>query len=494
MDYNILYECAKQGLFTDFELTFDDGINQIIMKVHRHILYAYSPYFRAMFTNFMDSNVKQKTMFVKNAHIYHDIIVSFYGQKINSANYPEHKHILESIKCRDFLQLEIDTKILYKLIVPENDFELLLEVADMIGYNEDIINAISRNLSINYKIEIFPRELQIELHNNLSDDLIALNSNDCIYFYDKIGKLVSSYRTELVIKNLSCNKFGIICYTDYNDIKVINMNNNEIVTINKDTVYCDGFMHLDISPDGKRILSCDFESNIHFWNSFNGELIHVFKTGYGFIFRVCYLPLDDKFMIQTETNIYIYDCNDYHLVAHFKMDKDKNICISPNESKIAMYSQNNIDIWNYLTNDIHKIRVSNKINLLQFSTNNNYLIMTCGAMFNPDCYELRIYDLSAKKDIMFSHESELIVDLAYYAKNDYIITIMSGYHNHELKIYDNYLLNDNNDNYDIKDDEYYLKSRHNITESLKFNPHNEINIISNITKDLVKKLNTIILN
>lgn len=493
MDYNILYKCAKQGLFTDFELTFDDGINQIIMKVHRHILYASSPYFRAMFTNFMDSNVKQKTMFVENAHIYHDIIVSFYGQKINSANYPEYKHILESIKCRDFLQLEIDTKILSKLIVPENDFELLLDIADMIGYNEDIIKVISRNLSINYKIETFPRELQIELHNNLSDDLIVLNSNDCIYFYDKIGKLVSSYKTELVIKNLSCNKFGIICYSDYDGIKIINMNNNKIITINKNTVPSSSIMHLDISPDSKRILLCDFESNIHFWNSISGELIHVFKTGYNFISRVCYLPFGDKFMIQTEANIYIYDCNNYHLVTHFKMDKNRNICISPDESKIAMYFENNIDIWNYLTNDIHKIKTDNKISLLQFSTNNNYLIMTCGAMFNPDCYELRVYDFNAKKDIMFSHETEIIENLAYYSRNDYIITTISGYKKHELKIYDNHLLNNNNDNI-IKDDEYYLKRGHNVTESLKFNPHNEINIISNITKDLVKKLNTIILN
>nr|WBF70945.1 hypothetical protein [Megavirus caiporensis] len=493
MDYNILYECAKQGLFTDFELTFDDGINQIIMKVHRHILYASSPYFRAMFTNFMDSNVKQKTMFVKNAHIYHDIIVSFYGQKINSANYPEHKHILESIKCRDFLQLEIDTKILSKIIVPENDFELLLDVADMIGYNEDIISVISRNLSINYKIETFPRELQIELHNNLSDDLIVLNSNDCIYFYDKIGKLVLSYKTELVIKILSCNKFGIICYSDYDDIKIVNMNNNKIITINKDTVPCSSITHLDISPDGKTILSCNFDDDIYFWNSTNGELIHVFKTDYIFISRLCYLPFGDKFMIQTGANIYIYDCNAYHLVAHFKMDKNKNICISPNETKIAIYSENNIDIWNYLTGDIHKIKTNNKINLLQFSTNNSYLIITCCAKFEEGCYELRVYDLNAKNDIMFSHETEIIDNLTYYAKNNYIITTMSGYHKHELKIYDNYLSSDNDDNI-IKDDEYYLKRGYNITESLNFNPHNKINMISNITKDLVKKLNTIILN
>ncbi|AEQ33254.1 BTB POZ domain-containing [Acanthamoeba polyphaga mimivirus] len=493
MDYNILYECAKQGLFTDFELTLEDGTNQITMKLHRHILYASSPYFRAMFTNFMDSNVKQKTMFVKNTHIYHDTIVSFYGQKLNSANYPEYKHILESIKCRDFLQLEIDTKILSKLIVPENDFELLLDVADMIGYNENIINAISQNLSINYKIEIFPRELQIELHNNLSDDLIVLNSNDCIYFYDKIGKFISSYKTELAIKNLSCNKFGIICYTNYNDIKVVNMNNNEIITINKDTVSCDEFMNLDISPDGKRILSYDLNGKVYFWNSINGELIHILKTDYDFIYKVCYLPLDDKFMIHTEANVYIHDSNEYHLVAHFQMDKDKCISISPNETKIAMYFENDIDIWNYSTGDTYKIKTENKISLLRFCTNNNYLIMTCGATFNPDCYELRVYDFNAKKDIMFSHETEFIEELAYYTKNNYIITIMSGYRKHELKIYDNHILNDDDDNI-IKDYEYYLKRGYNVTESLKFNPHNEINIISNITKDLVKKLNTIILN
>ncbi|AZL89522.1 BTB/POZ domain-containing protein [Megavirus baoshan] len=493
MDYNILYECAKQGLFTDFELTLEDGTNQMTIKLHRHILYASSPYFRAMFTNFMDSNTKQKTMFVPNAHIYHDTIVSFYGQKINSANYPEYKYILESIKCRDFLQLEINTKILSKLIVPENDFELLLDIADMIGYHEDIIKAISRNLSIDHKIETFPRELQIELHNNLSDDLIVLNSNDCIYFYDKTGKFISSYKTELAIKNLSCNKFGIICYTDYNDIKVVNMNNNEIVTINKDTEFCSSIIDLDISPNGKRILSYDLNGKVYFWNSINGELIHILKTDYNSIYKACYLPFDDKIIIQIDVNIYIYDSIDYHLVTYFEMDTFKYISISPNESKIAMYFENNINIWNYQSGDIHKININKNISLLQFCANNNYLIMTCCAEFYEDCYELRIYDMDTNKNILFSYESESIVNLAYYAKNDYIITIMNNYQNRELKIYDNHLLNDDDDDNIIKDNEYYLKRGYNVTESLKFNP-NGIKIISNITKDLVKKLNTIILN
>ena len=45
---------------------------------------------------------------------------------------PSWKYLLEMIKCRNFLCLDLNVDQLYNLKVPEEGFELLLEVLDLL--------------------------------------------------------------------------------------------------------------------------------------------------------------------------------------------------------------------------------------------------------------------------------------------------------------------------------------------------------------------------
>jgi len=81
------------------------------------------------------------------------------GQKTNPSKLPENVHLLELIKCRCFFGLDIDQSLLDNIKVNKEDFDLLLDVIDLIGYNENNIKIITDNLPKEYDLSELPTEL-----------------------------------------------------------------------------------------------------------------------------------------------------------------------------------------------------------------------------------------------------------------------------------------------------------------------------------------------
>src|SRR5918996_6184989 len=101
MDRIELYYAQNNEIFTDLILILIDDHDEIIINLHKIILYSSCIYFKKLLTKEKDS--KKITMKVSNVYIYYDTIMLFYGQKMNSGKLPEWEHSLEFIKCCDFL-------------------------------------------------------------------------------------------------------------------------------------------------------------------------------------------------------------------------------------------------------------------------------------------------------------------------------------------------------------------------------------------------------
>src|ERR1700677_4855196 len=99
MDCNKLYSTIDNNLFIDLNLTLTDANHKIKLNLHKIILYSSSIYFEKLLTNCKEKYLNEITIEVPNAFIVYDIIMSFYGQKMNIGNYPEWKYQLELIKC-----------------------------------------------------------------------------------------------------------------------------------------------------------------------------------------------------------------------------------------------------------------------------------------------------------------------------------------------------------------------------------------------------------
>ena len=84
MDYSKLYGTIERKQFVDLVLILNDGSNELIMNLHKIILFASCPYFEKLLTSLKEKDQTEIKIIVPDVFITHDIIMGFYGQKTNS--------------------------------------------------------------------------------------------------------------------------------------------------------------------------------------------------------------------------------------------------------------------------------------------------------------------------------------------------------------------------------------------------------------------------
>src|SRR5579872_6871554 len=188
MDQSKLLTYAKTSTYTDATLTLNSRDKSMTFDIHRVILASASSYFHALFT--FGSNYT-KTSFtineVDDVDIMYDLIMSWYGSKPIS-NYEPWLHLLKTIKCKSFLCIDVDPKLLYDLKVPPEGLDLLLEVMDLFDYTNDrrLLSTVKRAVPENYDLTNFSREF-IELINPLKKaitKIVSGSGDDTIKIWD----------------------------------------------------------------------------------------------------------------------------------------------------------------------------------------------------------------------------------------------------------------------------------------------------------------------
>ncbi|QGR53563.1 btb/poz domain-containing protein [Moumouvirus maliensis] len=401
MDYDKAYELVKNNQFCDLELIINDGVNKLVVNVHKIILYSSCVYFEKILT-FGKNYPNTIEILVPNTFVIYDIIMSFYKQKTNSGNYPEWKIYLESCRCYDFLGLKFDISGIRHLIVPEEGFELLLDVAELIDYTDETIRLLIKNLPEKYDLKKFPKELLSQMIELSQNHYCVKAKKKCLRIYDiTTGDIVKT-------------------------IPVGDISSEDIKTYGK----------IIVLPDNNRIVYMTTKNNIVIWSLDNIKKSHVIKNKYYNISISCSSD-STKIAFNTSKKIKIIDTdtgsiiNSFtcmienpetcdQVISHISYLNEKEIIVVEKYKKnLTRLSFSEIKIFNtisghYIKNimncdyEINKIQYAKKyLAILGYGT---YIIL-----LNLETNDSKILRAHTKyiKDIYFNHEGTKLASLSH---------------------------------------------------------------------------------
>jgi len=161
--------------YSDITIRLVDLNTSVELKCHRVVLASAADYFDKMF----DFNRGQLMilMTVSNAEYMGKFIRSFY-QPVKEDDW---RTILEFIRCRHYLCLDINVEPLYEMLVPNEYFDLFVEVVCLFDITSDqrLIITIRRNLPIDYDLTKLSEEL-VELINSRIPSLLCSDSQSYV--------------------------------------------------------------------------------------------------------------------------------------------------------------------------------------------------------------------------------------------------------------------------------------------------------------------------
>lgn len=303
MDLDILREDLLEKKLTDIVLVLKDSNVEIRMHLHKIILYCSCEYFRKMILFNFDKPIQ--CMNVSSAGITRDIILLFYGIQPEIDNYPEWFYILETIKCRNYMCLQYDHKLLYNLKVPEQGFELLLDVLDLFDMNnhKGLVQTIKDNLPANYDLCRFSKNLVGELEK----------------------------------KNLlgTANYEGIIKIWDLDDNKLVKTidtkcGHNPFDYAKNVKKYGSFITYIQFSRDNKYIITDHRGKEIIVWDIETGHKVNIITISYNFVHgdytsQIVISP-NNKIIVYLSCG-WIYVCKiDTGTIIH-RVEEDIDICI-----------------------------------------------------------------------------------------------------------------------------------------------------------------------
>lgn len=158
MDHNKLYQLLIDDKFFDVIIELIDDEDVLSINAHKIILCVSCEYFEKLFTLFREKNQSKITIKVPNRYVIRDIIIGFYGRNPQPC-INDWKYQLDLVVCRDFLGLKISSYMIKNIIVPLEGFESLIKVVDLIGFFDETIDIIIRNMPKDYDKSILSDEL-----------------------------------------------------------------------------------------------------------------------------------------------------------------------------------------------------------------------------------------------------------------------------------------------------------------------------------------------
>jgi len=194
-----LIEFLKSDLdakeFTDTTITFIDRESNIDkIDAHRVILAAMSPVFRLMFK--FENKIKYDVN-IANTNCAINLVKEFYG--ITCDVKKDWLYILNELATKHFLGIDVDKKILYDLVVPEEGFDLFMELVEMVY---DSFNSIVEDRSIikcirhNLPTDTTQLNLLVSTEIDRLKYISVTQQKSTLIFNDSYGKqfLVQFYR------------------------------------------------------------------------------------------------------------------------------------------------------------------------------------------------------------------------------------------------------------------------------------------------------------
>ncbi|AEQ33166.1 DPP6 N-terminal domain-containing protein [Megavirus chiliensis] len=214
------------------KLILTDNKFSVEIFVNKNDLADKSGYFYNLLNKY-SSSCQNKTIFVPNSLASKNIIENLLELNSSSkTNYDfkyDLKYILELIKCYDYFSIDINLKKFNLSGIKHNEFDILLDVIDIVGYNDYNIKLILKNLPNDYDLSKFPHDLLKKMYEIASSYMMIISHNCTIYFFDgNNGDLIKTWYDPTINhhKHIIEEKYGD--YYEYRDYMWIDIKNYEI--------------------------------------------------------------------------------------------------------------------------------------------------------------------------------------------------------------------------------------------------------------------------
>lgn len=375
----------------DLILTLVDQHNEITIDLHKKVLSTACIYFEKLFTTCREKFMEEITIYVPNAFVCYDCIMSFYGETTNIGGLIKYLHMLEYIKCSDFLGLPIMFDGLKNEIIPTEYFEKLLSIIPILGYDSEVIDFVIKNMPEKYDLTMLDKTLVKKILDHCRPKIIAgdWNNNLTIFNGDTgtvigqvtVEKLSDGNRDAILSVHISPDNKQIVtghysgCVRIWRteDLKLI-----EIINGHKSFVASVFF-----SYDNKKIVSCGKDRTVKIWDIANGKniLLHTLSVNIGWILSVCF-SRDDKKIVAgcADKTIRIWDSDTGELINTLADHGDvvNTVACSPDNKKIISGSRCIIKIWDIETGDLlNSINAHNDlVTAICFTLDHNIFVST----------------------------------------------------------------------------------------------------------------------
>lgn len=267
--YNKFNEFRKENLFTDVIITLVDNNDTIDLNLHKIVLVNNSAFFKEKLIKKYHKN--KFTIKVPNVKIMKNMILSFYGEKIDKNNYPEWFNRLKIIECKKMLYLPLDDNELDNLEIPNEGFNLFIYIIDhFLGYNNKNIKLINKYLPNSVDMSNIPINViksMINMCKYEKEIIIACDINGDIKFLDPINnELPTKISTHSKINSLHVsydNRFLIVSYKK-NGIGIFNIDFNKLEKVNH--IYHNENITTIYLSNKNNIMIFYVSNNIIIWN------------------------------------------------------------------------------------------------------------------------------------------------------------------------------------------------------------------------------------
>jgi len=403
--------------FVDVKLTITDSINSLTMNANRIILAYYSNFFRMLFSR---DNSLEITIVVPNTIITKSIIDSFYGMTTQH-DLSKWFVIFETIKCQNYLLLDTIDADLYDLVVPNNEFESLLNVLQLydLSQHRRLIKTLKRNLPNNYDLKLFSKNLRKELRRK--DYVLVAQVEDRIVIIDPLYNFVT--KTQTIIKydfdimpdnstlvsidarrvniwDLSNATLNLLSYIDKGWFSscITCSPNNELVAIGSNVGAIDLYKfqpgkmdsppilqsdrmfypfygkvsEVIFSPSGK-IMVAHMVGRFFVWNMTTKKMIKNINQSF---INIAFSYNDIKFAFISDKNIHIHNI-DAHVCTNYDRCGITKIIFSPNDEDLIVLNDSNCVLkWNLSSNKLESFEshLFDDITKIVIAPNNEQLV------------------------------------------------------------------------------------------------------------------------
>ena len=294
---------------------------------HKLVLASSCPYFETMFlSHFHEATAKDITIEVSDAYVAHDIIMSFYGQKVNSGNYPAWRHEVESVRFSQFLGL--DRKMNYDLILQQNwiadDFDILLTFVD--GTDPALDRLFYYNMPADYQSRSVDLDITITNYNR----------DEYLVFANYYNLWIMELSTGIIVKQHRLRNITMLCHSPSGRHFAIS--------------------HYDENRDQDNISIIIPHRNLAIAYHFSGCIKYADQSNYS--------SDEEQFAHVDQTKIIIRRTSDYEPIKNIACEEEMEyLCYSPNNTMLAGITKTTdlVVLWDTSTGTIkHTINTAGR--------------------------------------------------------------------------------------------------------------------------------------